>query len=1159
MYAGAPVARLLGGLACSFVGRFGFYALALPLFFEALIRRKRPALVYASTSRMWQVRAVCRAAMRNQVGVLDIQALNVLRHPKYRAPAATAVAVIDDLAREIHESYLEVPAGDIFVTGTPRVDRIRDETRSVSKVEASLEIGIVSTDRPHIMFASQVQPIERCASILRQLCAVCVKHDCNLIIRLHPREGQSRIQTYERMIREHHAGGRAVINSSTPIERVLAASDIVVTMFSNVAREALIAGKHVIIANYFDTDLPLRFDLEGATGAYSETELFSRVEEAVLRLAGREESLSDYFVRNPHLRSGRSEKAIVALGRRLSGPAGKAEPPTEWPAIGPDALPLFPFEELLAMAMEQARAGRARLAADSLRVLCAGAKEPAARQKLLAAVLHLLGDSESTGLLAMGVIARLVAGSPAGAVAELAYSAATELGHDAPALSALIAFVDGDAATPESPALQLFAAVLLAASGSLFEAKARLEALQLSKPGIPQDVLDNELKLISAVGFDLQPALRLSEPVFIIDAEADASLAQEWLRAHPGSTAYLDGAVPPSAEEDDRIVPFTQVLGDHSPELPELIEQTAVRFARDTLEAVRGLPGLGEDVRESMRDHETAFVAYLRVKMIDPARRAYSIAKILHSERVARDERPIVVLAGNAQFVRYFLQYSSDPGLSRRIFFFPCVRDRRGQELIRSVPAEGARDAGPRSGGLDSELAGVADYLTACYAGADALTAAPPAACCLFVVRSSLKTVAQTVEALLERRPSDIYTIVMSGDGASDDAAFLKGISRVAQGPAGGPLRAITAGALAGGAVVAPLDDKALAPVWRLCSGSPGLVACGLDLRPFGYSALDGFLRRSVPALFQRQKTIEKLLKSAGRAVVAVTPGRHAEALMAQSVARRYGVRSIDIQNAYMSSGYTYTRPDGDVVTAIDQWSAELMTRHFGVNPASVRKVGTPRFDGLAAKLREESATGHPEIIRSFAVPGRKLVCLATQPGSVDKCLRILRLMGQARPASGAFNALIKLHPRESDRAMARYRKAIDDGGFEGEFRVARDVDMHDVLAASDVVITIFSNVGVEAALMDKKLIVANLDREPLPLPLDEFEIGLNAYSDEDFVSMLRDLLDETGDFELLKARRARYFRDNAHLLEGRSTDRIWSIIRENLRLPQAEAVEDAA
>jgi CDP-glycerol glycerophosphotransferase (TagB/SpsB family) len=248
-----------------------------------------------------------------------------------------------------------------------------------------------------------------------------------------------------------------------------------------------------------------------------------------------------------------------------------------------------------------------------------------------------------------------------------------------------------------------------------------------------------------------------------------------------------------------------------------------------------------------------------------------------------------------------------------------------------------------------------------------------------------------------------------------------------------------------------------------------------------------------------------------------------------------------------MSSGYTYTRPAGDIVAAIDQWSVDLLVNHFGLDPSSVLKTGTPRFDEIAARLRDARRASLAELGLSFSAPGRPLVCFATQPGATDKGLRIVSLMGQARPASSPFNAVIKLHPRETDEVLLAYAKAIEDGGFPSEFRVVRDLDMQALLSASDVVITIFSNVGVEAALMNKKLLIANLGREALPLPLDEFEIGLNAYDDGEFVKLLCDLVDERGEYALLQKRRARYLSDNAHLLEGRSAERIWSIIRENL------------
>ena len=157
--------------------------------------------------------------------------------------------------------------------------------------------------------------------------------------------------------------------------------------------------------------------------------------------------------------------------------------------------------------------------------------------------------------------------------------------------------------------------------------------------------------------------------------------------------------------------------------------------------------------------------------------------------------------------------------------------------------------------------------------------------------------------------------------------------------------------------------------------------------------------------------------------------------------------------------------------------------------------------------------------------------------------------MAQIDVESGPINIVNKLHTSESDAVLNVYLEHTKEVS-KNFVHVIRDFEIHQLIKQAEVVITIFSNVGIEAAIWGKKLIIANLEREDLPLPLDKLNIGLNAYSEREFLDALRGLLSNGKTLETLNRRRRSFFRKNEHLRQGDSVAKIWALIEGNMMSP---------
>jgi CDP-glycerol glycerophosphotransferase (TagB/SpsB family) len=1158
MYHGNDLSKFVGRVLGAFTAKGLPILFARALFFDALLDTAPPLLFFVSTTRMVNLRCVAVKARTNNIPVVDIQALNVLRHPKYKAPVADRATVIDHLSAEIYTDYLGYPADRICITGSPRIDQIRAGTLATNVPEALHSLGIADNRQPRILFASQLQPIERCESILRQLCTVSRETGSPVIVKLHPREGDSRMQAYRRLIEREGAADGIHIVGRVPIQKVLAISHVVVTMFSNVAREALLVGKHVIVANYFDSELPLRFDKEGvAVGAYSEQELRERVREglALFRLSGGQiAGETPYMARNPHLKLGNSSEAIIALGQTLIQPRPRRRKPA-FPKFTNRQLSATPIGPLIEVILDTFRLGAADESVSLLKRLGRiGHADKVARAALPSLLSMRETDDHLLSLLADLTVKTIGKLEPVSAIVESAREVAGAL----PSANVLDA-VHGRAEGGSCWRTLMFLGEVWHLGGSYRRAsEAFLAAAERRSETATKVALqaDGTALWPHALNADPPSSLRLDGSglgiTLIVQRGCDPGAVSAWVTT--GLVRRVVAEDPAAVAELDKdsleIMTYREVLGDQSPMFGDLIRDCAEGFASDFYQALHTVTRETE-IGAFVQRQRTAIEAWVRASLIDDVRSWYV------NRRIAQEAEggTLIALAIRPSFLSSFREIGTT---SERIYVQYAGKDRAGRRRWGQLIVRGNQESSDEVALGSSQTAGGDGALSAfrkrLQSEFSSRRCSPPLMSpldqnterVLFIGRWALKTVPGTLAPLIECMPeTTAATIIACGITEAEQANVL---NRLRSARPDAEIQLISASEFGRALVSRPLCDELFEQTWKRSAKSKALNAWGIPLSQSAHRRAGLFCRTILFQLLDLEAEIGQLLALPGRSIVAVSPGRHAEAIVAQNAARRMGKLSVDIQNAYMSSGYTYTKPHGDLVTAIDQWSVDLFRDHFKIPPDAIHKVGTPRFDAIPRALANLAGTSEePAPDLGFSDPARPLVCFATQPGRSAGCLRIARLVAETRPSTGPYNAIVKLHPQDTE-SIESYQSVLDRIETDNEVKVLRDAPMHPLIRASNVVITIFSNVGIEAAIFGKDLLVANLENEELPLPLDKFGIGANAYSDEEFREALARLLSEPEFRALHRQRRRRFFESNPQLLRGDSCQRICELLRQHMR-----------
>lgn len=995
-----------------------FVALAAQAFGHAVASWSGCDLAMTCPGRNWLVRASASGflAASQRGPLVDVQALNVLAHPKYVAPLSDYACVIDTMSAELYETALGYPADSIRITGSPRNDKQRDAVSSHGRDDVAAAAGLDPSCTRRVLLASQLQPFERMAQLASPLANLLAKDSSiELIIKMHPREGVARAEAYRAIFAEAGVEERVAIIDALSPSQVIAASDVCVTIYSNMAREAAVAGRDVVLALFTGWEPPIRLDLEGlATGAKSEEEFTSAVLSALDRRPAAEQvdgaiadradphAISPYFQRNPHLLNGDAIKAIRgALEQAVTEtPREVATVPATTSDERTSIDSLFSGAAAVTVVME-----------DGLGI------EAVPRVLLRQAPTRVFVTKP--GPMPVPNNVELETGryntANRAAIDEAAVSA------DAMARRMARAFTNILRSTSVSRPLEaLEEAVWTRLRPPLIAAERAVANLQ-SGLSAPSDHL-----LVVAQSDD-----------FVADVAAFLNRQTNADKPKRCSLLRVDGVgdlapIPLPMDSHSKNASASRSAVDHSAQRAELHSAVA-KSVRERLDGWHS--ALQAQVPEIVSDFKglpvVLFTTAWHLKTVPPTLKPV-LSKMAE---LCPEAVPIILDFGNAQ---------QDAIAS-------TLADIRKQNALQE-PVSPSEAAGPLIMGPEK---------------LDAIL--PPAHPRL--VKSLRRILEQLTEQLDEIRDASSLTRMAARNAAGSFA-------RVG--------------------------------LWQT----------------LGFHALSrGLLEQ-------------------GAGVSLACPGRQWHAETAHAAAAQASRRSITVQNAYMSAGYTYTRPSGDVVTAIDTWSRDLFIETYDVPPETIQVTSTPRFDYLVelAGLDRNEAIRELELDRDDAI-----VLFAAQEGFDDDAALITTALAEMQRVGHPLRIFIKLHPRSPDSLVGQLQALPALASTHHDVIVTRDLPIQTLLAASDVTVTIYSNVGIEAAALGRPVVIAKFSEDELPLPLDRFGIGCTATTPEQVGQAVHAFFtDETFRNTHLDAQQS-YFESNPLMKSGGSAAAIANEIAAGL------------
>lgn len=251
--------------------------------------------------------------------------------------------------------------------------------------------------------------------------------------------------------------------------------------------------------------------------------------------------------------------------------------------------------------------------------------------------------------------------------------------------------------------------------------------------------------------------------------------------------------------------------------------------------------------------------------------------------------------------------------------------------------------------------------------------------------------------------------------------------------------------------------------------------------------ALDAMLTDGLPLAvlhaMGNARRVAAHLKNFSYSAIAVSPIRTANNTMFATVARTHGVPTIAVEPHFLNSAYCrYGTVSSDYAAVYSSYFVQEYDRFFGISKERCYAIGSPRilqpvgYDSIASRIEARRRIGLHE-------GDAPVVAFPTQPMPSAYILAVWRMVIQAiKTLDSPVLVLLKPHPEEGPGNVARYRQVIVEEGAS-QFCHVVDVDIKDLLIASEFVLNCYSTTAIEAAVLERNVAIVGLEGVDYPMP----------------------------------------------------------------------------
>lgn len=212
-----------------------------------------------------------------------------------------------------------------------------------------------------------------------------------------------------------------------------------------------------------------------------------------------------------------------------------------------------------------------------------------------------------------------------------------------------------------------------------------------------------------------------------------------------------------------------------------------------------------------------------------------------------------------------------------------------------------------------------------------------------------------------------------------------------------------------------------------------------------------------------------------------------------------------------------------------------------GVPENKIKITGFPGFDRLKAP---QFQFNHLAFCERYSVnPKKKLILYATQNFSENKKKAVFENILEASRALPQIFFIVKLHPAPEE-TISFYTSILQEKKLTPKnILFLKDEDTLSLTQICDLLITVHSTVHIEAAILEKNIIIMNPDHDP-ELPIVRSKAALSAENPRELKESIKNILDNPKTQLELKSNRQKFVENYAFKNDGQASQRVWQLIK---------------
>lgn len=315
------------------------------------------------------------------------------------------------------------------------------------------------------------------------------------------------------------------------------------------------------------------------------------------------------------------------------------------------------------------------------------------------------------------------------------------------------------------------------------------------------------------------------------------------------------------------------------------------------------------------------------------------------------------------------------------------------------------------------------------------------------------------------------------------------------------------------------LADLLIARIWERDLLTPTNLALVMAAKP----RLDAFFNVRLPRLILAGADVVRVVHNTRPEKIVLLPGRDYISQVAAYSGREIGAKSFDVQTVFVGPRSRYKASVADYQFVIETYSQKIFEDFFGVPKEKLVLAGNSKVGGVQTQIRKldrKKCRSKAGLLDEFLITFACSPILHDDQEVIDALASVVGVIPGARLA-------FRYHPT-AHQEYFDYCNAIAQGN--DAIFIADMLDLPETLLASDLVVTRFSNVGLEAALAGRNVISCNFSGKRFPISLDEMGVAILVDEREKLLSTLQDIQEQGVIWQKLQESRLSYIEANPQL-----------------------------